>query len=104
MALNRAERRRRKQPFGELPDPRLWDHEPLQGTRWLTSLRINVPLEFWTSEQRRDAEWGAAHGWGFTYLPDGSKEALTATKTVRFPANPLGEYRPVALRRDLGQL
>lgn len=78
--MNRLMRRRKQ----SLADPRLWDHEPLRGHRWLDALILNVAPE---SEIDRDYAWGEAHGWEWSYFPDGSKTAKTPYgKTIRFPA------------------
>lgn len=78
--MNRAMRRSQR----DFPDIRLWDHEPLRAQRWLDAEIIVLPPE---SELDRDAAWGKAHGWEWTYFPDGSKTATTPHgKTIRFPA------------------
>lgn len=75
--------RSKRGQLAELPDPRVWDNEPLQWQRWVKKLEVT-----WNeSELLRDEAWGREHGWAWAYFLDGSKEATTRSgAVVRFPS------------------
>ena len=65
-------------------DVLLWDNDPPLGfipVSWLNRLTVYT-LD---GESQRDAEWSSAHGWEWTYYPDGTKTARIGNKTIRFP-------------------
>ena len=65
-------------------DVLLWDNAPPLGfipRSWLNRLTLYMPPE----ESIRDAEWSKAHGWEWTYYPDGTKTARIGNKLIRFP-------------------